>query len=131
MKTNTHAPSSTYSRLQPRLFAAAGATWLLLAATAGCLLAASAPTPSVAPDETPADAWSPQGQQLLAAIVALLVAMVLMERLCAWRLRARQRQVTAEPSLRKALPSNLPPYQSSGLTTSSDTLRPSPGFYSL
>ena len=131
MKTNAHARSSTRSCLHPRRLAAAGATWLLLAATAGRVLAASAPTLPDAPDATSAAAWSPQGRQLLVATVALLVAMVLMERLCAWRLRVRQRQATAEPSLQEVLPSNLPPYQSSGLTTSRDTLRPSAGFYSL
>ena len=71
MKTNPNV-----SLRQPlRLLVAAGATWILLAATAGRVLAASAPTPPDAPDAILDAAWSAQGQQLLAATVALLVAM--------------------------------------------------------
>ena len=49
--------------------------------------------------------WSPEGRQLLVVTLALFVALVLMERLCDWRLRVQRRRAqAASQALLRVLP---------------------------
>ncbi len=43
----------------------------------------------------PSTAWSPEGRQLFVAVLLLAMALILMERFCAWRLRIRWRETMA------------------------------------
>ena len=92
---------SPTSRWRAAIVVTASTGWLAAVCGAQEITAepcASSPLPSVP--------WSPEGKQLLAVTLGLFVALILMERFCAWGLRVQRRRAqVASRALREALPS--------------------------
>lgn len=99
---HTHAGQPTFGSCSIVIVTAC-LGWLPTLCGAQKIAAESAPSSSL-----PSLRWSPEGKPLLAMSLSLFVALVLLERFCAWRLRVQRRRTqAASRMLREALPSAL------------------------